>query len=129
MAPVGYDGPVGMAKALIRIRKTGVRVEIAETVAGISLGLMFRKRLARTEGMLLRLPRSGNHSIHMWFVRFPLDIVFIREDGTIARIRRAVPWQMPFRAGSRVCFILEVNGGFCRRNGIRAGDRCRNLPR
>ena len=113
--------------ARIEIKRAEIKAEIADTIPKLALGLMFRRKLAPNGGMLLRFVRSANHSIHMWFVRFPLDVIFIRDDGTIARIRRAVPWQLPLWAGSPVGYVLEVNAGFCRRHGIKAGDRCANL--
>lgn len=113
----------------MRIRGTEIEVEVADTPGSLALGLMFRRRLARGKGMLLKFARAADHRIHMWFVGFPLDVIFIREDGKIARIVRAAPWRMPFRAGVPVRYVLEVNGGFCRRKGIRVGDICKGLPK
>jgi len=112
----------------IKVGNAEVRAELAGTPFLLALGLMFRGRLAPGTGMLLRFGVSANHAIHMWFVRFPLDVIFIREDGVIARIHSARPWESPFTAGSAVRYVLEVDSGFCRKNGIRAGDRCANLP-
>ena len=112
----------------IRIGKAVVSAQVADTLPKLALGLMFRAKLAPGDGMLLSFGRTANHAIHMWFVRLPLDVIFIKEDGTIARIHRAAPWGLPFAAGSPVRYVLEVNGGFCRRNGIKAGDKCLGLP-
>jgi uncharacterized membrane protein (UPF0127 family) len=111
----------------IKIKRAVIRAEIADTVPKLALGLMFRHKLAWGAGMLLRFGRSADHAIHTWFVRFPLDVIFIKESGAIAHIRRAVPWELPFRAGSPVRYVLEVGAGFCRRHRIKAGDKVR-LP-
>ena len=112
----------------LKIGNATIRAEVADTSFRLALGLMFRSRLAPEEGMLLRFGKSANHALHMWFVRFPIDVIFIREDGNVARIHHARPWEFPFTAGSAVRYALEVNSGFCLRNGIKAGDPCINLP-
>lgn len=89
---------------------------------------MFRRRLPPDAGMLLRFPRIADHGLHMLNVRFPLDLVFLRADGTVARIARALPGGWGFYAGEPVRWCLEVNAGFCRRHGIRRGDRIRIPP-
>ena len=123
-----YDGAMGMRRTRIGIGKTPIKAEVADTAPMLALGLMFRGKLAQEEGMLLKFVRTADHAIHMWFVRFPLDVIFIRQNGTIARIVRAVPWQFPFSAGVPVRYVIEANAGFCRRKGIKAGDKCANLP-
>jgi uncharacterized protein len=64
----------------------------------------------------------------MWNVRFPLDLIFIRQNGRIALIHKALPGESNFRPGKPVKYVLEVNAGFCTRNGIKTGDRCRIPP-
>lgn len=113
----------------LTIKQVGIRAEIADTTLSIMLGLMFRKPLARGTGMLLCFRRSADHAIHMWNVRFPLDVIFITQNGKVAHIHRAIPWEGNFRAGKPIRYVLEVNAGFCLRNGIRVGDRCRIPPR
>jgi uncharacterized membrane protein (UPF0127 family) len=112
----------------LKIGNASVTAEVAETPFRLALGLMFRRRLDPEGGMLLNFGKSANHAIHMWFVRFPLDVVFIDSDGVIARIHHARPWEFPFTAGTAVRYVLEVNAGFCLKNGITDGDRCANLP-
>jgi len=110
--------------ATLKIRRARVRAEIADTAWSKFVGLMFRKRLGKEAGMLLCFRWPADHPIHMMNVRFPLDVLFLKEDGRIAHIHHAVPGEWGFRAGKPVRYVLEVNAGFCRRNGIRAGDRC-----
>jgi uncharacterized membrane protein (UPF0127 family) len=54
----------------------------------------------------------------------PLDMVFIRADGTIARIATAKPLdETPVPAGEPVAAVLEIRGGGAAELGIREGDR------
>jgi len=81
-------------------------------------GLLGRSDLPEDEGILLR-PAS---SIHMFFMRFPIDAVFLSRDLTVVRVvSNLAPWRMAskFRAHS----VLEVAAGTCERAGVREGDR------
>ena len=62
--------------------------EIADTAAKRRTGLMFREEMLPTHGMLFDF--EGNGTIAMWMKNTPLslDMVFIKPDGTIARIAR-----------------------------------------
>lgn len=111
----------------LRIGRVRVRVEVADSILTRAVGLMFRRFLAPDAGVLLCFPSSRNHALHMWWVRFPLDILLLDEAGRIMKIVHAAPGQWPFAPGVPVRFALEVNAGFCRRHRIRPGMTCR-LP-
>jgi uncharacterized protein len=81
-------------------------------------GLLGRSELPAGEGILLR-PAS---SIHMAFMRFPIDAVFLSKDLTVLKVVPDLkPWRMStrFRAHS----VLELPAGTCERTGVREGDR------
>lgn len=100
-------------------------VEIADTDALRSRGLMFRQRLPEDRGMLFDFvtPRS----VAMWMKNtyIPLDMLFIREDGTIAYIaENTVPKSLDTIGVSEpVLGVLELAGGVTKKHGIRAGDK------
>jgi uncharacterized protein len=94
------------------------RCRVAATPSSRMRGLLGRRSLAGGEGLLLR-PAS---SIHTWFMRFPIDAVFLNEQGTIVRIADDLrPWRVAGRRGARA--VLELASGECGRRGIRTGDR------
>ena len=80
-------------------------------------GLLGRTELPPDEGILLR-PAS---SVHTWFMRFPIDVVFLDRNLTVLRI---VPSLRPWRAAWRwrASAVLELAAGESERRGIRAGD-------
>ncbi|HUA53344.1 MAG TPA: DUF192 domain-containing protein [Candidatus Sulfotelmatobacter sp.] len=88
-------------------------------------GLMFRRTLAPDAGMLFLYP--SEREIQMWMKNtvIPLDMIFIRADGTVSHIaERAVPRSLEIiPSEGPVLAVLEVNGGTAARLGIKPGDR------
>ena len=81
-------------------------------------GLLGRSDLPEGEGILLR-PGS---SIHMAFMRFPIDAVFLGRDLTVLKVvRDLAPWRIASKRGAHS--VLELPAGTCERTGVREGDR------
>ena len=92
-------------------------------------GLLGRKSLPEGEGLWIR----PCNDIHMWFMQFPIDVVFVegpkRAEGEPGRILRVtsvhtqVPaWRLlPLRDG-RASETLELPAGTIARTGVRTGD-------
>jgi uncharacterized membrane protein (UPF0127 family) len=100
-------------------------VEIVATPEGRAQGLMYRKSLAANAGMLFIYPDEQPVSFWMKNTLIPLDMLFVRADGSIAHIAHdAVPFdETPIDSGAAVKAVLEVNGGTANALGIREGDR------
>jgi len=106
----------------------GVRrfeVEVARTPAEQERGLMFRTSLPSRGGMLFPMGAPREATFWMKNTVLPLDMIFIRADGTIARIaERTVPYSLDLvDSGEPVAAVLEIIGGGAAQAGIRAGDR------
>jgi uncharacterized protein len=105
-------------------------VELADNDAERARGLMYRKELPEGRGMLFDFGQEQDVSFWMKNTYIPLDMIFIRADGTIRRIaanteplsERTVP------AGGPVRYVLEVIGGTARNLGIEAGDKVTGAP-
>lgn len=104
------------------------RVEIAATPEAQERGLMFRKSMPADHGMLFVFDRQMPRSFWMKNTYIPLDILFIRADGTIHHIaRNAVPLdETPVPSNGPVMHVLEINGGVAQMLGIREGDKVRH---
>jgi uncharacterized membrane protein (UPF0127 family) len=89
----------------------------AETAIERMRGLLGRKELPRDTGLLIRPCRS----IHMWFMRFPIDAAFLDADLRVLRITRSLrPWRLAIAPGKTHC-VLETAAGVL--DGLQAGDR------
>jgi uncharacterized membrane protein (UPF0127 family) len=85
---------------------------------------MYRHSLAPDRGMIFPYDPPQNVAFWMKNTLIPLDMVFIRADGTIARIATAQPLdETPVPAGEPIAAVLELAGGRAAQLSIRAGDR------
>ena len=100
-------------------------VEVVDTAESRAKGLMFRTEMAPDHGMLFDFRREEPVWFWMKNTYLPLDMIFVRADGTILSIAEnttplseaMVPSNGPVR------FVLELNAGSAARLGVRAGDR------
>jgi uncharacterized protein len=104
-------------------------VELALSDEEKSRGLMFRERMAPDEGMLFDFGRDAPVAMWMQNTILPLDMVFIRSNGTVARVaENTTPFStetIPSREPVR--YVLELNAGTARRIGLARGDRVRHV--
>jgi uncharacterized protein len=99
------------------------RCLLAETPLTRLRGLLGRAGLERGEGILLR-PAS---SIHMWFMRFPIDAVFLDSENRVLRVAAHLkPWRLAGCRGAKA--VVELPAGECARVGLRPGDRLSLRP-
>ena len=101
------------------------RVELADNDDSRSRGLMFRTQMAPDAGMLFDFKTEQMASFWMRNTLIPLDMLFIKTDGTIVKIAsRAVPMsETTIASGEYVRAVLELPGGTAERLGIKVGDK------
>ena len=81
-------------------------------------GLLGRRALPAGEGLLLRPAPS----IHTWFMRFPIDAVFLSAELEVLAVRAEMPaWRMAAGRGARA--VLELAAGEAGRRGLMPGSR------
>ncbi|BBK31384.1 hypothetical protein EDC65_0187 [Stella humosa] len=106
-------------------RRHAFTVELALTDAQQTQGLMYRRSLAPDRGMLFVYPVDAPLAMWMKNTYIPLDMLFLRADGTIINIIENVPPQTldsrPSEGPARGA--VELAAGTAARLGIRAGDR------
>jgi uncharacterized protein len=86
-------------------------------------GLLGRRELALGEGLLLRPAPS----IHTWFMRFPIDAVFLSHDLRVVAVEPDLrPWRMRGARGARA--VLELPAGEAGRQGLEVGLELEVVP-
>jgi uncharacterized membrane protein (UPF0127 family) len=94
------------------------RVEVARTMRDRMVGLLGRSSLKSEEGLWIE--RSA--SIHMFFMRFAIDAIFVDAAGRVTKVVHDLkPWRVVWWApGARDC--LELSAGVAARSGTEVGD-------
>lgn len=102
-----------------------ITVELADSEDMRARGLMFRKQMPEDHGMLFLFNERVNHTFWMHNTCIPLDMLFIDDDGTIVGIEENTPTMndSSFQVGCPSRNVLEVNAGFTRKYGIKAGQK------
>ena len=102
-----------------------IEAELARSDRARERGLMFRTAMAEDHGMLFEM---GAHVVQSFWMKntcLPLDMLFLDEDGTIVGLLENVPTlNLEERTvGCPSSYVLEMNAGWARRHGVRAGQK------
>ncbi len=120
----GPDGP----RAVVQRgdgSHVGITLEVADTPGALERGLMYRSSMPENHGMLFVFPDETVRSFWMKNTLIPLDMLFIARDGRIVGIEAdTTPLSTALvSVGLPSRFVLETNGGWASRHGVRTGDR------
>ncbi len=102
-------------------------VEIANTPEEKRIGLMNRKYLNPSSGMLFTFEKEGIYNSWMKNTLIPLDIIWFNKDNEIIFIKEnAQPCKTEqcetFGPEKKALYILEINGGLIEGTGVEVGD-------
>jgi uncharacterized membrane protein (UPF0127 family) len=132
LAFAAAPAPLSLPNSFVVIEtpKGAVRlhVEVAADDRSRMRGLMYRTQLAADAGMLFDFHNDGFRDFWMKDTVLPLDMIFIRADGTIASIapnttpysEKVISSQAPVRA------VLEINAGRAAALDIHPGEKVHN---
>lgn len=115
----------------LKLDNVSVLVEVAEDPLSRATGLSGRNSLPEKNGMLFLFDASARHGIWMKGMRFPLDIIWMREGAVVDLVENAPPPDIGVRDASLPVFmpdveaesVLEVSAGFAKKYNIKIGDR------
>lgn len=92
---------------------TAVRVRVAHTWSSRAVGLLATRQLEDPCGLWLR----PCNAVHMFFMRYPIDVVYLASDGRILKVvRKLDPWRMS--ACVQAASVLELRAGLADRLGL-----------
>jgi uncharacterized membrane protein (UPF0127 family) len=103
---------------------TAIDIEIADDDAELQQGMMYRDTMAANTGMLFLMGTEELQAFWMKNTIVPLDILFVGSDRRIVSIsRNCKPFSLEqIPSGKPALFVVEVNGGYAEKHGIKIGD-------
>src|SRR4030095_6583776 len=118
------DGELTFLKKDTRQLISKIDIEAAIDREKQMQGLMYRSHMDEDKGMLFIYPNESREAFWMKNTLIPLDIAFVDGKGQIDTIyRNAIPLDTtPLPSRKRIQFVVETNGGYSNRHGIKEGD-------
>ena len=107
-----------------------LKVELAVEEPQRLQGLMYRKSMAKEDGMLFIFDEPGYHSIWMKNTLIPLSVAFVDKDGVILNIVDMEPQTLDSHmAAGPAVYAIETNRGWYADKKVKAGDKVTGLPK
>ena len=115
-----FDGTSG---SLIKT----IDIEVKQDDYGRTQGMMWRKAMDDSQGMLFIMERPEPQSFWMLNTLISLDIIFVDEHFRILNIREKAPPETldPQPSNGDALYVVEVVGGFSQKYGVKSGDKIR----
>ncbi len=115
------------AAVINRSKRTvlAVNARVADSFLSRARGLMFKQGLEDGEGLVLVTPPTDNRwrcCIHTFFMRFPIDVLFVREGEVVDLVEGLKPWRF-YVPDEPAEIIVELPEGTVESTGTEVGDR------
>src|SRR5450759_1598723 len=92
-------------------------------------GLMFRKEMPASEGMLFVFEQPAQQCFWMKNTLLPLTAAFVTDDGSIVTLADMQPQTTDSHCSAQpVRYVLEMNQGWFRKKGIKTGSKLDGKP-
>ena len=106
-----------------------IDAQLALTPEQRQIGLMFRKEMPQSEGMLFVFEQATQQCFWMKNTLLPLTAAFVADDGTIVNLADMKPQTTDSHCSDKpVRYVLEMNVGWFAKKGIKAGSRLAGKP-
>lgn len=125
--PISFtkEGQLSISRQKTDTLITQLDIEFAQSEYETQTGLMYRKGMEEDQGMLFIFSEERMHSFYMKNTEFPLDIIYIKADSTIANFQEnAQPFnETGLSSQVPIQFVLEVNAGLAEKWLLEVGDK------
>ncbi len=106
-----------------------IDTQLALTSEQRATGLMFRREMPQSEGMLFVFEQVSEQCFWMKNTLLPLSAAFVADDGTIVNLVDMKPQTTQSHCSTRpVRYVLEMNQGWFAKKGIKAGFKLAGKP-
>lgn len=106
-----------------------ISAQVASTPRQREIGLMFRKQMPESEGMLFAFDTPGVQCFWMKNTRLPLTAAFVADDGRIVNLADMQPQTEDSHCSDEpVRYVLEMNQGWFAKKGFKGGARLFGPP-
>ena len=106
-----------------------IDVQLATNSQQRATGLMFRKEMPASEGMLFVFEQASEQCFWMKNTLIPLTAAFVADDGTIINLADMKPQTTDSHCSATpVRYVLEMNQGWFGKKGIKAGAKLSGKP-
>jgi len=111
----------------IKINDQLLKVEVAETIGEMTMGLSGRTGLPENGGMIFKYPNYQSRNFHMKDMNFPLDFIWIKDDQIIGLTENVAVLSSDgginkVKSPDNVNQVLEVNAGWISQNNVKIGE-------
>jgi len=122
--------PASLPKQQLNVGIHLIQAEVARDDATRARGLMFRRQLGVSDGMLFVFARAGIQCFWMRNTFIPLSIAFLNDDGTIVNLADMQPLDDTSHCSAQpVRYALEMNQGWFAQRGIGPQAVIEGLPK
>jgi uncharacterized protein len=127
---VAQDAPqMDLPRAKLSAGVYQITAQVAQTPNQRSTGLMFRKEMPQTEGMLFIFEQPGMQCFWMKNTLIPLTAAFVADNGEIVNLVDMKPHaETPHCSAQPVRYVLEMNQGWFAKKGLKAGAKLTGEP-
>ncbi|MFK7812356.1 MAG: DUF192 domain-containing protein [Maribacter sp.] len=119
------EGELTITKQKVDTLITKLDIEFAQSEYETQTGLMYRKSMKDSQGMLFIFPDERMHSFYMKNTEISLDIIYLKADLTIASFQENTTPMNETGLSSQVPiqYVLEVNAGLAEKWLLEVGDK------
>ncbi|MBN2488272.1 MAG: DUF192 domain-containing protein [Methanosarcinaceae archaeon] len=97
-------------------------VEFANSLLSQTKGLMFRKSISDDYALVFVMAKPRIISIHMLFVRFPIDVLFLDENKRIVKTAHLRPWTGLASSSEKIKYMIEIPEGSIAKHELVVGE-------
>ena len=120
----------GLPTVSLKVGSQNVRAEVANTEATRQVGMMFRQKMGKQDGMLFVFPEVAYHAMWMRNTLIPLSVAYMNERGVIVSIHEMQALsEAVHQATGPARYALEMNAGWFGSNKVNVGDTIKGHDR